>query len=79
MRADPPQVWSGLARGKPDGVDPLPDLGDRVLRYDSASYFLVAVALPACRWATEGTAAEPDMAVSLRLGRTHAGELGGTA
>ena len=45
-------------------------IGDRVLRYDPASYFLATVALPASGWVIEATPAQPYMAVSLRLDRS---------
>ena len=44
-------------------------IGDRVLRYDSASCFITTLALPANGWVVEGTPEKPYIAVSLRLDR----------
>ena len=42
-------------------------IGDRILRYDSASYFITTIDLPACGWVVEATAEQPYIAVSIRL------------
>ena len=44
-------------------------IGDRVLRYDPASYFIATVELPASGWVVEATLAKPYVAVSMRLDR----------
>ena len=42
-------------------------IGDQVLRYDQASYFITTVDLPVSGWVVEATPERPYMAVSLRL------------
>lgn len=44
-------------------------IGDRVLRYDSASYFIATVEVPASGWVVEATRSQPYMAVSMKLDR----------
>ncbi len=44
-------------------------IGDRLLRYDPASYFITSVELPASGWVVEATPAKPYVAVTLRLDR----------
>jgi AraC-like DNA-binding protein len=44
-------------------------IGNRLVRYDSASYFISTVDLPARGWVVEATPARPYMAVSLKLDR----------
>ena len=44
-------------------------VGDRILRYDTASYFIATVELPASGWVVEATPAQPYMAVSMKLDR----------
>lgn len=44
-------------------------IGDRVLRYDPASYFITTLELPASGWVVEATPAKPYIAVSMRLDR----------
>ena len=44
-------------------------IGDRILRYDPASYFIATIDLPACGWVVEATPAKPYVAVSLKLDR----------
>lgn len=43
--------------------------GDRVLRYDPASYFIATVELPTSSWVIEGTESRPYLAFSLMLDR----------
>lgn len=42
-------------------------IGDRLLRYDPASYFIATVELPASGWVVEATPAKPYVAVSMKL------------
>jgi AraC-like DNA-binding protein len=42
-------------------------IGDRILRYDPASYFIATIDLPARGWVVEATSARPYVAVSMRL------------
>jgi AraC-like DNA-binding protein len=44
-------------------------IGDRVLRYDPANYFVATVELPAAGRIVEATAAKPYIAVSMKLNR----------
>ena len=44
-------------------------IGDRLLRYDPASYFIATIELPASGWVVEATPAKPYIAVSMRLDR----------
>lgn len=44
-------------------------IGDRLLRYDPASYFIATVELPVSGWVVEATPAKPYVAVSMRLDR----------
>jgi AraC-like DNA-binding protein len=44
-------------------------IGDRLLRYDPASYFIATVELPASGWVVEATPAKPYVAVSMKLDR----------
>ena len=44
-------------------------IGDRLLRYDPASYFIAAVEIPVSGWVVEATPERPYVAVSLRLDR----------
>ena len=44
-------------------------IGNRVLRYDPASYFIATVDLPASGWVVEGTRTHPYVAVSMKLDR----------
>ena len=44
-------------------------IGDRVLRYDCASYFIATIELPATGWVIEATAGQPYIAVSMKLDR----------
>lgn len=45
-------------------------IGDRILRYDPASYFIATIELPASGWIVEATPARPYVAVSMKLDRT---------
>ena len=45
-------------------------IGDRLLRYDPASYFVSAIDLPARGWVVEATPDRPYLSVSLKLDRT---------
>ncbi|OCC25731.1 AraC family transcriptional regulator [Croceicoccus estronivorus] len=45
-------------------------IGNRILRYDPASYFIAAVELPAAGCIIEATPARPYVAVSMKLDRT---------
>ena len=42
-------------------------IGDRLLRYDPASYFIATIELPASGWVVEATPTKPYIAVSMRL------------
>jgi AraC-like DNA-binding protein len=44
-------------------------IGDRILRYDPASYFIATIDLPACGWVVEATPTQPYVAVSMKLDR----------
>jgi AraC-like DNA-binding protein len=44
-------------------------IGDRVVRYDTASYFVSTIDLPARGWVVEATPTHPYLAVSMRLDR----------
>ena len=44
-------------------------IGERILRYDPASYFIATIDLPAHGWVVEATPAQPYVAVSMKLDR----------
>jgi AraC-like DNA-binding protein len=50
-------------------------IGDRILRYDPASYFIATIDLPARGWVVEASPQEPYVAVSLKLDQQMLGAL----